>query len=485
MISVFLQMAVWTSGQKLYLPPAPVTKVLCTETYVNRKAIFYHCESDRLLAVGHPFYPVKEIKKVSPNQYRVFQVQLPDPNQFALPDSTAHNPAKERLVWSLVGLQVSRGLPLCPSVTSHPQSDIVADAETPGRNAQGSDYKRKLYGQDVKQSQMLLVGCQPALGEYWGIAQNCKEQPKQGDCPPIELMSRTINDGDMMDIGFGAADFAALNGSKSGVPLDIQEETCLYPDYLKMAEDVSGNSLFFFARKEQSYMRHAYSRAGNNVETPKEEYSIKDAKNVVNGTFSGSLVATDSQIFNRPYWLYTAQGMNNGLLWNNEVYVTVGDNTRGVNLTISVPKEKGQEYSPGNINMYLRHAEEYKLAFILELCGITLSGETLAHLQTMDPDILKRWDIPLQASISLENTYRYKSSGASVCEKQPGPENLKPANNYWTVDLRNRLTLDLDQYPLGRRFLATQGIGCGIKLKRKSLSTSQKHGSAKRRKTGR
>lgn len=103
-------MAVWQPGQKLYLPPVPVSKALCTESFVKRKSIYYHGETERLLTVGNPWFALKSpaVPKVSANQYRVFRVKLPDPNQFALPDKTIHDPVKERLVWSVLGVQVSR-----------------------------------------------------------------------------------------------------------------------------------------------------------------------------------------------------------------------------------------------------------------------------------------------------------------------------------------------------------------------------------------
>lgn len=493
------QMAVWTPGQKLYLPPAPVTKVLCSEQYVTRKNIYYHGETGRLLAVGHPWHSVGSIHKVSPNQYRVFEVEFPDPNQFALPDSTAHNPLTERLVWAVVGVQVSRGLPLSPAVTGHPLMNVLLDAEVlRGQNQPANPVAtdaRRLLGQDVKQTQVLMVGCAPAHGEYWGIAKECDKEAEQGKCPPIELQSKLIEDGDMMDIGYGAVNFNELNASKADVPLDVQNSISVYPDYLKMAEEVTGNSLFFYARKEQAYCRHIFTRNGEDSEGPDKDDDfffavgdeLKDRKrtDMFFGTLSGSLVATDGQIFNRPYWLFQAQGMNNGILWGNKAYVTVGDNTRGGNITISRLKESMSTYDASKVNMFLRHCEEYKLAFIIQLCSITLNPETVAHLQMMDPNILKRWDLNLQAagSTELQNNYRYVASGASICKVPESPEENIDKLRFWKVDMKEKLSLDLDQFPLGRRFLGQQGLGCGVK--RKPTGSVGKKSSAKRRKTSR
>ncbi|APG30986.1 L1 protein [Giraffa camelopardalis papillomavirus 1] len=495
-------MALWSNHQRLYLPPAPVTKVVCTETYINRRNYFYHGETERLLTVGHPFYPVKNKKgqttpKVSPNQYRVFRVSLPDPNQFALPDKAIHNPDNERLVWGLVGLQVSRGQPLGGAITGSSYLNVFADAENVTRkvNAQSND-NRNQAGVDAKQQQILIVGCTPATGEYWTQARPCVDQaaPDEGECPPLELKNKQIEDADMMDIGFGALDFKTFNKTRSDYPLDIANEICLYPDYLKMTEDPSGDSMFFFSRKEQTYVRHIWSRGGVENEAPDDKLYLK-AKGSNGGTPklssvmfaapSGSLVSTDSQLFNRPYWVLRAQGMNNGICWNNELFVTVGDNTRGTNFTISVPKTKAElsEYDATQFNVYHRHTEEYKLAFILQLCSVELKPETVSYLQTFRKDVLQRWEIGVQHAPStiLEDQYRFLESPATKC-----PSNVEPAQpvdpyhnlRFWDISLKDKLSLDLSQFPLGRRFLVQQGLGCSVKRKAASGTPT----SAKKRK---
>ncbi|AXQ00537.1 L1 protein [Okapia johnstoni papillomavirus 1] len=502
-------MALWAHQQRLYLPPTPVTKVLCTESYVHRRNIFYHGETERLLTIGHPFYPVKNTKgqttpKVSPNQFRVFRVQLPDPNQFALPDKTIHNPEKERLVWAVAGLQVSRGQPLGGAVTGHTFMNVLNDAENVNRklNAQTAD-NRNQAGLDAKQQQILIIGCSPAVGEYWTTARPCIDEPapEEGACPPLELKNKVIEDGDMMDIGFGALDFKTLNANKSDYPLDIVNEICLYPDYLKMAEDPGGNSMFFYARKEQTYVRHIWARGGTETEAPSDNLFLAGKgtnglpikiPSVIFGAPSGSLVSTDSQIFNRPYWIVRAQGMNNGICWNNDLFVTVGDNTRGNSFTISVSKKKEglTEYDSTQFNVFHRHTEEFKLAFILQLCSVELTPETVSHLQTFNPAVLQGWEIGLQPAPStvLEDQYRYLDSPATKCATNVIP--AKPVDPYdrlkfWEIDLKEKLSLDLSQFPLGRRFLVQQGLGCSAAAapKKRSVQTTD-NGQRKRRKRG-
>nr|AGG55387.1 L1 protein [Bos taurus papillomavirus 2]AGR88560.1 L1 protein [Bos taurus papillomavirus 2]CAA25908.1 unnamed protein product [Bos taurus papillomavirus 2]BBG58098.1 major capsid protein [Bos taurus papillomavirus 2]BBQ04352.1 major capsid protein [Bos taurus papillomavirus 2] len=494
-------MALWQQGQKLYLPPTPVSKVLCSETYVQRKSIFYHAETERLLTVGHPYYQVtvgdKTVPKVSANQFRVFKIQLPDPNQFALPDRTVHNPSKERLVWAVIGVQVSRGQPLGGTVTGHPTFNALLDAENVNRKvtAQTTD-DRKQTGLDAKQQQILLLGCTPAEGEYWTTARPCvTDRIENGACPPLELKNKHIEDGDMMEIGFGAADFKTLNASKSDLPLDIQNEICLYPDYLKMAEDAAGNSMFFFARKEQVYVRHIWTRGGSEKEAPSKDFYLKNGRgeetlkipSVHFGSPSGSLVSTDNQIFNRPYWLFRAQGMNNGIAWDNLLFLTVGDNTRGTNLSISVAADGNalSEYDTGKFNLYHRHMEEYKLAFILELCSVEITAQTVSHLQGLMPSVLQNWEIGVQppASSILEDTYRYIESPATKCASNviPPKEDPYAGLRFWSIDLKEKLSLDLDQFPLGRRFLAQQGAGCST-VRKRAVATRNSSKPAKRKK---
>nr|QBE90546.1 L1 [Cervus elaphus papillomavirus 1] len=497
-------MAFWQPGQKLYLPPTPVTKVLCSEQYIQRRNIFYHAETERLLTVGHPFYEVKlkerTVPKVSPNQFRVFRVILPDPNQFALPDKTVHNPSKERLVWAVVGIQVSRGQPLGGAITGHSYFNALLDTENINRKVgQQTTDDRKQTGMDAKQQQVLLIGCTPALGEYWTKARPClTDRPDAGSCPPLELKNKPIEDGDMMDIGFGAVNFKELNASKSELPLDIANEICLYPDYLKMTEEAAGNSMFFFARKEQVYVRHIWSRGGTDKELPPAEtYYLKPKGGLGNtqkmpsvffGSPSGSLVSTDGQLFNRPYWLFRAQGMNNGLAWNNQLFVTVGDNTRGGNITVTVPVDDKPmtEYDTSKFNVYQRHVEEFKLAFILQLCSVQLTPETVSHLQGLMPSVLEHWDINLQppSSSMLEDIYRFINSPATKCADnvaQPGPEDPYAGLKFWEINLKEKLSLDLDQFPLGRRFLAQQGLGCSTRTLKRTRSKSDLPTSASNR----
>lgn len=476
-MSIFLfQMAFWLpNNQKLYLPPTPVTRVLNTDEFVTRTAIFYHASSDRLLTVGNPYYEIRNeegdtvtVPKVSPNQFRVFRVRLPDPNRFAFGETSVHDPEQERLVWAVRGVEISRGQPLGIGVSGHPLFNKFEDVENPNKyNPTPSTDNRQNVAFDPKQTQLFIMGCTPALGEYWSKARPCADRAVvQGECPPIERVTTQIEDGDMIDIGFGNMDFRYVQDNKSEVPLCITDAVCKYPDYLGMTKDTYGNSCFFYARREQMYTRHFYTRAGEQGEgVPKELHltgeSGQSQENIALSTYgatpSGSLVSSDAILFNRPYWLERAQGQNNGVLWNNQLFLTVADNTRGTNFNISVENIKEDNYKATNFKIYTRHVEEFELEFIFQLCKVKLTTEVLAHLHNMDSSILDEWNLTVgpPSSGTLSDRYRFIESLATKCPENAPQPKKDPFEHLtlWNVDLTERLTSDLDQFSLGRKFL--------------------------------
>lgn len=491
-------MAVWQAASgKVYLPPStPVARVQSTDEYVQRTNIYYHAYSDRLLTVGHPYFNVYnvagsklEIPKVSGNQHRVFRLKLPDPNRFALADMSVYNPDKERLVWACRGIEIGRGQPLGVGSVGHPLFNKVGDTENPNSYKGTSTDDRQNVSFDPKQLQMFIIGCAPCIGEHWDKALPCAEQDiPQGSCPPIELINSVIEDGDMADIGYGNLNFKSLQQNRSDVSLDIVNETCKYPDFLKMQNDVYGDSCFFYARREQCYARHFFVRGGKTGDdipagqidegSMKNTYYIppnnsqQQYTNLGNAmyfpTVSGSLVSSDAQLFNRPFWLQRAQGHNNGICWFNQLFVTVVDNTRNTNFSISVNSDgtdvaKIADYNSTNFKEYLRHVEEYEISLILQLCKIPLKAEVLAQINAMNSNILEEWQLGFVPAPDnpIQDTYRYIDSLATRCpDKNPPKEKVDPYKNlhFWNVDLSERLSLDLDQYALGRKFLFQAGL---------------------------
>ena len=511
-------MATWQSASgKVYLPPStPVARVQGTDEYVERTNIYYHAYSDRLLTVGHPYFNIYnnqgtrlEVPKVSGNQHRVFRLKLPDPNRFALADMSVYNPDKERLVWGLKGIEIGRGQPLGIGSSGHPLFNKVNDTENGNTYRNSSKDDRQNISFDPKQLQMFIIGCTPCIGEHWDRAPACVNDDQAGRCPPIELINSYIQDGDMADIGYGNINFKTLQQNRSDVSLDIVDEICKYPDFLKMQNDVYGDACFFYARREQCYARHFFVRGGKpGDDIPasqiddgnlKNEYYIpaeagQPQKTLGNSmyfpTISGSLVSSDAQLFNRPFWLQRAQGHNNGILWGNQLFVTVLDNTRNTNFSIAVYQEKTQvkdieSYDSTKFNEFQRHVEEYEVSLILQLCKIPLKAEVLAQINAMNSDILENWQLGFVPTPDnpIHDTYRYLDSLATRCpEKVPVKEKEDPYAKYvfWNVDLSERLSLDLDQYSLGRKFLFQAGLK--QKAANGSISRTVSRGTKRKRK---
>lgn len=506
-------MSLWlqTSG-KLYLPPSkPVAHVLNTDDYVIGTDLYFHAGTDRLLIVGHPYFDVMDsavptkitVPKVSGNQYRVMRVLFPDPNKFALADKSLFNPERERLVWKVVGLEIGRGGPLGIGGTGHPLFNKYFDNENPSqyppKRDDEEDYRQDI-AMDPKQVQLFIVGCSPATGEHWDIADVCPGTvPDTGSCPPIQLVQSVIEDGDMCETGFGAVNFKTFQQDKAGVPLDLTGEIAKWPDLLKMSKDTYGDQMFFYGKKEQLYARHFMSKAGVDGDavpeslylTPqngKPQHDLGPHNYFI--TPSGSLVSSDSNMFNRPYWIHKAQGANNGILWGNQMFITIVDNTRNTNFALSIYKEneamsEEYRYKSGHFRNYLRHVEEYELEVILQLCKVPLDAEILSHINVMNPKILEDWELSFvpPAPSGIEDTYRYIKSLATKCPTQAvASEKEDPYDKYtfWVIDLTEKLSSELSQFSLGKRFLYQTGMLNGKRSR--STSVTRVNSRTKKRK---
>lgn len=491
----------------LYLPPSrPNPRVLSTDEYVETTNIYFYASTDRLLQVGHPYFAIFDqdnsvkVPKVSASQYRVMRMSLPDPNQFALIDQGVYNPEKERLVWQLKGIELGRGGPLGIGAVGHPLMNKYGDSENPLSGPLPEQNENRVsLALEPKQTQIFIVGCAPPVGQHWDTTEPC--QPLSvGDCPAIELKHTRIQDGDMCDTGFGAVNFKTFSQDRSAAPLDVIDAVCKWPDFLEMSKNIYGNELFFFAKKEQLYARHFATRAGtagDKVPTGKNDSFYLEPQNgsisshIYITTPSGSLTSTDGQIFGRPYWLQKASGTNNGICWDNQLFVTVVDNTRATNYTLSVyNKNQGKlpdsyKYTASDFNQYTRHTEEFEVELVFRLCKVPLTADILSHINVMNPQILENWKLAFvpPPPAGLEDKYRFAQSLATKC---PVPDEQKESDDpyknllFWNIDLRDKFTSDLTQTSLGRRFLYQMNMLNG---KRTRSVEPYKTKTVKRRKT--
>ncbi|AHN65804.1 L1 [Pygoscelis adeliae papillomavirus 1] len=461
----------------LYIPStAQLPSVYSTDDFLEKTDYVYHCGTDRLLTVGHPYFPVMSenvviVPKVSANSYRVFRLKLPDPNgQFPLPAGGISDPDKHRLVWQLIAIQVTRGGPVNVGLSGAPLFDRERDIENPSPRGNNADRERINTAIDPKQNQMLICGCSPAVGQHWSQAKACTDPQPKTNCPPLELTSTPLQDGDMSDIGFGALDFSQLAKNRSDLPMELVQQTSKYPDYVRMVNDPYGDSCFFLVRREQTYCRRLWQLGGNPggaEKVPEDMYRKSDDANTNNLAYctipSGSVITTDTQIFNRPYWLTQSQGPNNGVLWRQNLFVTCLDNTRNTIMHISTvattANSEDTQYSSTNYDTYSRHCEEYEISVLVRLCKVPLTTDVLSHLYRMDPDILTGWGISEAPSTAVrtEDKYRYLESQATRCPlPQPPPSpSGDPYDDmrFWTVDCTDRMSMELPLHHLGRKYL--------------------------------
>lgn len=468
-------MALWLPSNKFYIPQGQATRLLHTDEYVTRTNHLYHAATKRLMTVGHPYFEQNKpdgsllVPKVSSLQYRCFLLEFPDPNKFVFPDQSFYDPETQRLVFSLVGLEISRPQPIGVGLSGNVLMDRLDDAEAPNKagNKPGSEDKdpRVNWCCDPKQTQLIIVGCKPAKGEHWAAARPCVEDEgeRANKCPPIERKSSILQDGDMMEAGFGNLDFKGLQPTKSEAPLDISQSICKSPDMLAMSQDVYGDELFFCVRQEQLFARHFFTHSGKVEEAIPKDYIFDNNKEDL-GTYnywqspSGSLISSNTQIFNKPYWVKRAQGYNNGVLWHNKLFVTIGDTTRGTNFSISVQTNAEETYKSSNFNSYLRHVESFEIACLVQVCVVDLTPETISHIHQMDETILEEWNLGVATTVNgpLGEQYRFIKSAATKCEDNiPKDDKKDPWEKYrfWRVNLTDQLSQDLAYYPLGRRYL--------------------------------
>lgn len=502
----------WSGNSKVYLPPTqPVPRVYSTDEYVRPSNYYYYCQTDRLIQIGHPYYNVVDesgktvVQKCSGNQYRAFRLRLPDPNKFAFGDPNFYNPEKSRLVWQLVAIDIGRGGPLGIGTTGHPLFNKVKDTENPGNAYLKTDTadERQNTSFDPKQVQIFVVGSVPCMGSHWVAAKSCVNEHDitKGKCPPLELKNSYIEDGDMGEIGLGNMDFKTLQADKSSCPLELCGTVSKYPDFMKMQSDITGDALWFFGKKESLYCRHMFVKGGKVGEAAPSEVELGDyylpsengedrrshSSPVYQAIPSGSLNSSDGQLFNRAYFLRRAQGANNGICWNHEFFVTVMDNTRNTNMIINVPVDgnKLETYNATKINQFSRHVEMYEIQFVLRIGIIDLDPTVISQINATHPQVVEAWNlgyVPLPSN-TTEDTYRYLDSLATKCAQNVPQEkkDLYEGLKFWDVDCTERLTMELENYPLGRKYLMQLNYRMARTNNGKRKRTSVKSTSKKRR----
>lgn len=437
-----------------------------TDDFVDKTDLIYCVKSDRMVLVGHPFFEISESSKVkvpfvSAQQMRVFKLKLPDPNKFSFPQSGLVDLDSYRYVWSVEGLEVSRGQPMAAGISGNPKFNRKGDIENQIKTTQSGDTNdhRVPFGFDPKQTQMIIVGCKPAIGQHW--EKKATVGSAASDCPVLELKTSEIEDGDLIDFGFGNLKQDGLIGNKSDIPIEMVGKVTKYPDWIKMHTDETGDSCFYMMKREQLFGRHFMEYYGKTPESPPSGTipSNADTDGMAYKTVpSGSLISSDSSLFNKPYWFNKAQGSNNGILWGNTLYVTCADNTRNNIFNLSTATQGNGTYDETKYNEYVRHVEEYELQAIVRLCKIRLEAQLLQYLQRINKKILDDWGLGWskpEEKVGTVGVYDgYYSSGDESEEDESSPH---VAQNFLEIDCDGKLHASLPKFSLGRKYILKFG----------------------------
>lgn len=127
------------------------------------------------------------------------------------------------------------------------------------------------------------------------------------------------------------------------------------------------------------------------------------------------------------------------------MFVTVVDNTRNTNFSISIYSDNQNihdipNYESQKFREYLRHVEEYEISLILQLCKVPLKAEVLAQINAMNSSLLEDWQLGFVPTPDnpIHDTYRYIESLATRCpDKNPPKEKPDPYDglSFWNVDM--------------------------------------------------
>lgn len=467
-----------------YLPPAhpQATYFSTTDDFVSSTGRYATGHSGRLLIVGHPYFTVPAngngngkvlVPKVNANQYRVFRCILPDPNK--VPICQGPEPEGFKYVWRLRCVRVGRGQPFSVGLSGAPKFNRGLDLESvphPKAAAAAADGDNKdqrvPFAYDPKQMQILIVGCAPAKGEYWH-SKSCNGDGSESPppCPAIELQTHDILDGSMCDIGTGSLSHELKN--PNDLPLELVDELPVYPDVIGMQNDPTGDSCFFMVKREQLYLRHAFLKDG----TQGEPIGTETTGYTFSPGTSGSLINSDTSLFGKPYYLNQAQGANNGVVWDNTLYITLLDNTRNNTMVISSKGQNGNgSYDQTKWTNYLRHVEEYDLHLGLELCKVDMSATVLYHMMIHNPGILDKWGYTTEAPTQhrppdspSDTSYRYSKdppsagySGAISCHAPDSSDTEDEEEDFfehgfWNLDFRSKINFESRATSFDRAFL--------------------------------
>ncbi|QXP49528.1 MAG: L1 protein [Melanogrammus aeglefinus-associated papillomavirus 2] len=392
-----------------------------TDEYVKESDITYVVQSENIRLEGHPFKKVDDKTPfVSPSRFNVVGLDLPDMNKLYLPPMAGNiGLDSEIAVWKIVGLRVDSQGPLQPATTGQRASAAIP-SDSGAKNADLNDgppdspYNNHLpnfteseagddpvdanvtvtysWGMEHKQVQLLCVGCEPALGVH-----EAKVDPTALDAAAwagdIKRVTSDIADGDLHEFGYGNIDYNNCCKDLSLLPIEMcyNNGPTKILDKLTMDNDKTGNKCFFCWEKTGAGVRHSRLTEGLKFseDGTHQTQRIPQQQNVI----TSGMISSAGDLFNKNYWLNKAKGPNNGVLWDNKLYITFVDNTRGYIHQLSSVSASADgnplHYDPTKTSCFLRHVREFKITVLVRLCHVKLEAKLITWLMQYNANWLK------------------------------------------------------------------------------------------------
>lgn len=309
------------------------------------------------------------------------------------------------------------------------------------------------WSMEHAQRQFLCVGCKPVLGcyEQWVGAALAVGY--------LERKTRDITAKDVMEFGYGNAlptkwpvitpkhfqspDLAAVPVEMANMLCEETPRCPLLPDIIGMDSDDTGDRNFLcIGPKAVTGVRcgaNAQAMDANRIDRPEPFTGASISPDPFTAKTAG-MVSTANDIFNKSYWLNKAKGVNNGIIWGNNLYITFVDNMRG-----HIHKMQFQEqddtpvpYNLKNSSMFLRHVKEYRIQVIVRKCYIKLESKLITSLLQLNKDWLKDMGFTFTQTVSPVGQFTDISAVHLPPTAQPAEEESDNSSDFIKIDCNGR-----------------------------------------------
>lgn len=418
------------------LPPQSIWKT--SDQYTTPTELYFTIKSERIVLQGHPYFQSTDVPFVSPQQWRVFKLQLPEPNNFNISQQGAAL-TDVKYIWQLKGFKINREGPIRAGCELNKNFDPKTIPLT--------DPDKLVY--DVPAQQHIVVGCQPCKGIHYephGFTNQA--------VPYLTSHDTEIEDGDLSPSGFGNLDINPFL-TASQVPklctenffpitmLSNPGNPCKAISDINMDEEETGDRNFIHIHREQSYSREfIISNQKDREEPPQFASSFSATWNIP----SGSVLSSLNDIFGKRYWINRGEHQNNCLAWNDEFYFTVLDNTRGWNFVF--PTAGSSDVLP---KIAVRHVEVFQIEAVVRLVKVQLEAELIQYLYRMNKDLLNKWGYGwTRRGLPASEYHSGYQMGPNVQPEEDDEE--APEFKALSIDFTGRVHSDLGKTDIGRHY---------------------------------